>query len=138
MNLLKKIDARRERAAHVNKLITSIASYGRKFFWSAEYARCAHIEVDALGLVWFHDEHTGARIYTHYIPFRRTWSGFSHRGTLLGLVELMRDYIVTGKRIPMHFIAPMSINYDAWGYGRVAAYELHVAAARNPAVTTSH
>ena len=136
MNIHPKLKLRRERAEHVNELIGLIASHGRKFFWSEENQRNAHIEVDGLGRVWLYDDCTGARIYTHYVPFRSDWKGFSHGGTLRRLVELMRDYIVKGERIPMHFIAPMAINYDAWGYGRVAAFELHVAAARNPAITT--
>jgi hypothetical protein len=101
----------------VNQLIAVIGSHGRRFFWSNERQRMASIEVDARGKVWWVDDYTGKRIYTHY---HYQWRGFSHGGTLKTLVEHFRDYITHGTLLPAHSFGPWPEHYcngNLWGYG---------------------
>lgn len=122
---MSRVTERRERAEHANQLIRVIADHGRRFFWNEKHQRYASIEVDAGGRVWFIDDYSGKRIYTHWTPFGNKWRGFTHGGTLRTLVECMRDYIVDGKRIARWRIAQESLHgtEDIWGYGRLAAFE---------------
>jgi hypothetical protein len=121
-----------ERVEHANELIKVIASHGRKFF---DYkGDIATLELDKNGKVWFVDEYTKCRIYTHY---SRRWSGFNHGGTLRGLVEAMRDYITKGKCLPIGWIAPIRCNPengDIWGYGKDAAAAVRAEAAKLPII----
>jgi hypothetical protein len=119
-----------ERVEHVNALIKIIASHGRKFF--DHKGHLATMELDRRGKVWFVDEYTKARIYTHY---SRRWSGFNHGGTLRGLVEAMRDYITKGEKLPIGWIAPTRCNPDngdIWGYGKESAAVVREEAAKLP------
>ena len=112
---------KQERVEHANALIRAISSHGRRFFYDREHDRIARMEVDANGKVWFIDDYSGKRIYTHY---RYHWSGFSHGGTLRDLVIAMRDYIRVGTKIPRGYIAPARqwTDGDVWGYGPVEAF----------------
>jgi hypothetical protein len=119
-----------ERVEHVNALIKIIASHGRKFF--DHKGDLATMELDRRSKVWFVDEYTKARIYTHY---SRRWRGFNHGGTLRGLVEAMRDYITKGQKLPLGWIAPTRCNPDngdIWGYGKEAAAAVREEAAKLP------
>jgi hypothetical protein len=111
-------NTKQERVLHANQLIAAISRHGRRFFYSSSKGRTASMEIDSRGKVWFIDDYTGKRIYTHY---ERHWRGFSHGGTLKDLVKLMRDYIRTGERINIDFIAPnrgiLDGSHDMWGYG---------------------
>lgn len=115
-----------ERVEHANALIQVIAAHGRCFFYCKSKGTTAHIELDARGRVWFVDDYSRKRIYTHY---RYHWSGFSHGGTLRGLVEDMRDYITRGKHIPRWKIAiPRDDGSNIWGYSPEAAEAVRAAA----------
>lgn len=121
-----------ERVEHANDLIKAIASHGRKFFHHKGVT--ASLELDAKGKVWFVDDYTRCRIYTHY---SRDWRGFSHGGTLRDLVCAIRDYITKGTRIPLDWIAPTRINPnngDIWGYGQEAADGLRAQVAAMPII----
>lgn len=124
-----------ERAEHANQLIQAIASHGRKFFWCKSKSRTSSIEVDARGKVWFIDDYTGKRIYTHY---EGHWRGLSHGGTLKYLIEAMRDYISKGQKISIRQIAPnrgeMDGNRDMWGYGYEACAALKLAVSHMPII----
>jgi hypothetical protein len=121
-----------ERVEHANALIKVIAEHGRKFF---DHKGCvATLELDKRGKVWFVDEYTKCRIYTHY---QRRWRGFNHGGTLRGLVCAMRDYITKGHQLPIGWIAPTRTNPDngdIWGYGKDAAAAVRAAAAQLPII----
>lgn len=122
-----ELDARRERASRCNTLIRVIASVGRRFFHHS--GRVARIEVDDRGRVWWHDEYSGKRIYTHQAEFRM-WRGFTHGGTCLALVRDMRDYI-TRKRwamAPGRFDIGPSWCRDRWGYGEHGMAVVYAAA----------
>lgn len=121
-----------ERVEHANALIKVISEHGRKFF--ERKGVVATLELDKNGKVWFVDEYSKARIYTHY---RDRWHGFSHGGTMRNLVELMRDYITKGTQLPLYVIAPVRWNPDngdIWGYGKEAAAAVRTAAAQLPII----
>lgn len=98
----------------VNELLKTIGDNGRNFFKTKD--NYAHFEIDTRGRVWFHDDYTKKRIYTHY---KWRWKGFSHGGTLKSLVCTLAKFIKTGKQLN-HSFGPWSSNYcdgDLWGYG---------------------
>ncbi|WP_198387826.1 hypothetical protein [Burkholderia ubonensis] len=87
------------------------------------------MEIDARGRVWFVDDYTQKRIYTH--DTRGRWRGFTHGGTLRALVEDMRDYIMNGTPVPRWKIAIRQLGNperDVWGYGFEAAEAVRKAA----------
>lgn len=126
---------RHERAAQVNKLIHEIANCGRRFFYNKNTDCYAMIEVDARGRVWWIDDFTEKRIYTHY----RYWGkGFSHGGTLRSLVDNFRDYITKGTQVPSHSFGPWPdwcCGGDLWGYGE-DMQKVRVAAIRHGIIST--
>jgi hypothetical protein len=106
-----------QRATKINELIRCIGGCGRQFFFSKENNRFAVIEVDPRGRVWWIDDGSGRRIYTHY---RGDWRGFSHGGTLQALVIAFREYICTGEPINPGYFGPWPdwvCGSDLWGYG---------------------
>lgn len=110
---------RTERASRVNTLIETIGDVGRRFFWDRR-GRRARMEVDRNGRVWFVDDFTEKRIYTH--NERGRWQGFSHGGTLRHLVIWFRKFI-TGEAewIPAGLFGPWPQTLcegDLWGYGK--------------------
>lgn len=121
---MNELSIRRERARHANELIRIISAHGRRFFYSPEHNRIAHIEVDDRSRVWFIDDYSGKRIYTHATGFASRWHGFTHGGTLRSLIEAMRDYVVGGWPIGRWRIAiPMIGNSseNIWGYDAESA-----------------
>lgn len=105
---------RNDRVDHANELIRLIASCGREFFRNGE--TIAHMEIDKRGKVWFVDQYTCRRIYTHYSG---RWRGFNHGGTMRRLIERLRDYITKEKKLNPFIIAPRCSNKDdsnIWGY----------------------
>jgi len=142
------VSTKEERLAHANELICIIARHGRRFFfttrfhserfsgvWESPAGRVAML-VLRNGRVYHFDEYTGKTIYTHWTPFGNRWRGFSHGGTLRCLVEKMRDYVMKGEQIHIDFIAPTMIDgkSDLWGYGREAAYNVRLEAAKLPII----
>lgn len=121
-----------ERVEHANALIKVISEHGRKFF--ERNGVVATLELDKNGKVWFVDEYSKARIYTHY---HHRWHRFSHGGTLRDLVCAMRDYITKGKQLSIEWIAPTRWNPDngdIWGYGKESAAAVRAAAAQLPII----
>jgi hypothetical protein len=110
--------SKQERANHANALIAVIGKHGRRFFYNQPHNRLAHFEVDARGKVWFHDDYSAKRIYTHKTGFSARWRGFSHGGTLRSLVEAMRDYICTGTTLEPGWIGleRSFTESNIWGY----------------------
>jgi len=109
------METKQERADKVNELIKVIGDCGRHFFKYQD--RYAKAEIDHRGRVWWIDDYTQKRIYTHY-PYR--WRGFSHGGTLQDLVKRFRDYITKGEAVPSSRLGPWPDHYcngDLWGYG---------------------
>lgn len=114
-NKRSTLEERRQRAEKANELIGVIAGCGRRFFF--HQGRVACLEVDDRGRVWFHDEYTQARIFTHR---NGRWDKFTHGGTLRAVVQRLRDYITTGQRLNPRIFGPWPEWYcdgDLWGYG---------------------
>jgi len=112
-----KLALKRQRCEQVNQAIRIIADHGRRFFYSQAVDRYASMEVDQRGKVWFIDDYTGKRIFTHETVWGGRWRGFTHGGTLRAVVEAFRDYIRTGE--PMHpgYLGPERFNdSNIWGY----------------------
>lgn len=106
-----------DRLKSVNELVEVISSCGRRFFFSKTKGVVASVEIDQRGRVWWNDDYSGKRIYTHY-PYR--WRGFTHGGTLKHLVMCLRDFVCKGQTIPPYVLGPWPEHYcngDLWGYG---------------------
>lgn len=135
--MTNRIEQKRKRAEHVNAVIRIIASHGRRFFFSAQHERTAHVEVDDRGRIWLLDDQTGQRVFTHY-PYG--WRHFSHGGTLRRLVEAMRDYISTGKPVSSSVLgteAPWMAG-NAWGYEPEALQAVRDAVLKLPVFSGGH
>jgi len=130
----KNFQIKSQRAEHANQLIKAIASHGRKFFNRND--KTAEMYVTPNGAIYFVDDYSGKAIYTQYSG---RWSGFSHGGTLKSLVERMRDYIRTGKKIHIGYIAPnrgaIDGGHDMWGYGSEACHALKAEAGKLEIIT---
>lgn len=103
------------RCQQANTVLQIISDHGRRFFHYKE--RVAEFEVDERGHIWFIDEYSQKRIWTHY-PHR--WKNFSGGGTLLSLCKALRDFIQTGEPIRAGWFGPWPQHYcdgDLWGYG---------------------
>lgn len=108
---------KQQRLEKANQLIKSIAQCGRQFFYNKEHDRTASIELDPRGRIWWIDDYTGTRIYTHY---SHRWRGFSHGATMRTLVEHLRNYVFKGTLLPEGIFGPWPQWYsqgDPWGYG---------------------
>jgi hypothetical protein len=98
-----------DRMNKVNELIEVIASIDRKFFYSKSKERIGKfIEGKKL---FFVDEYTGEKVYPYYSGRKK----FSHGGTLWGLINDFREWIITGEYSNGHN------GYDGlycthWGY----------------------
>ena len=112
-----KLTLKQRRTEQINQVIRIIGSHGRRFFFNQAANRSARMEVDQRGTVWFIDDHSSQRIFTHKTNWGGRWRGFSHGGTLRSLVEGFRDYIRTGE--PMHpgYLGPERFDdSNIWGY----------------------
>jgi hypothetical protein len=119
-----------DRVEHANELIRLIASCGREFFRNGETV--AHMEIDKRGKVWFVDEFTRCRIYTHY---RGDWRGFNNGGTMRNLVVALRNYITKSEKLNPRVIAPKRFYEDGsniWGYEPSEAEALRQSAWKLP------
>jgi hypothetical protein len=114
-----QLTPKQQRVEHVNLAIRIIADHGRRFFYCPTSNRYASMEVDQRGKVWFVDDYTGKRIFTHETVWGSRWRGFSHGGTLRALVECFRDYIRTGQPLSPFYLGPERNNLsngNIWGY----------------------
>jgi len=104
-----------KRLENVNAFIKVIGDHGRRFFYYSKSDRYAHMQLDARGRVWFVDDYSGERIYTHR---NWRWRGFTHGGTLRNIVEVFRDHIKKGVRIhPSYFTIKSWMGSEhPWGY----------------------
>ena len=107
--------AKQDRLAKANELIETIAGCGRHFFLGKDRTAC--LELDRRGRVWFVDDYTKRRIYTHYAG---RWRGFSHGGTLKDFIGSLRDYVVKGRQISIFYFVDSQpgLYPHHWGYGK--------------------
>ncbi len=111
------MEEKTKRLKNVNKLVKVIGHNGRHFFWSEKNSRFAKMILKNHRLYWV-DEHTGKHVYLHYKYWNR---GFSNGGTLRQLVNYLKNYVMTGEKIPKQFLGPWPSWYcdgDPWGYGK--------------------
>lgn len=87
----KKLDERQERIAIVNRIIMEIGNRGRNFFYKPNHYGYSYFVQEGRSL-WYMDDYTGAKVY----PYERFDKGFSHGGTLWGLINDFRFFIVKG------------------------------------------
>lgn len=145
--------ARQVRLEEANALIKLIASHGRHFFWYRGQRvynekdqsltwrpadRTARFELRK-GRLYYIDEYTEKAIYLQRTGIESNWDGFSHGGTLRGLVESMRDYILNGTRVPGWQIVIQQqgredLEKNIWGYDAAAAQFVRDAAYKMPMV----
>ena len=115
----------KKRLENVNQFIREIGSCGRRFFYNAKSDRYARMEMDDRGRVWFVDDFTQERIYTHFRY--RPWPGFSNGGTLKRLVEVFRDHVKKGSQLNSRYfdINPsLYCSGHPWGYPHEICAEL--------------
>ncbi|WP_238587115.1 hypothetical protein [Pseudomonas veronii] len=75
-----KLTLKQQRAEQVNQAIRIIGTHGRRFFFNQVADRYASMEVDQRGKVWFIDDYSARRIFTHKTNWGGRWRGFSHGG----------------------------------------------------------
>lgn len=113
---MTSLTTKRQRCDQVNQAIRIIAAHGRRFFYCQSVDAFASMEVDDKGRIWFVDDYSHKRIYTHRPSYAR-WRGFSHGGTLRNLVERFRDFIRTGKPVhPGYLGQEREDGSNIWGY----------------------
>ncbi|OPH61871.1 hypothetical protein BC351_01115 [Paenibacillus ferrarius] len=90
---MSKLVERQNRIDIVNRIIQEIGNRGRNFFYKPNHHGYAHFTQVGKTL-FYYDDYTGARIY----PYEQFYDqkGFSHGGTLWGLVNDFRYFIVKG------------------------------------------
>lgn len=102
------------RLEHVNALIKTISTYGRRFFYNKRFDRVAHMLIGPKGHLYFVDDYSGKPIY---VAYNGHWDGWSHGGTLRDLVKELASYIRTGKQLSRHWIGPERFDdSNIWGY----------------------
>ncbi len=112
-----KLMLKQQRTEQVNQVIRIIGAHGRRFFFNQVADRYASMEVDHRGKVWFVDDYSARRIFTHETNWGGRWRGFSHGGTLRSLVEGFRDYIRTGEPLSPFYLGPERFDdSNIWGY----------------------
>lgn len=99
-----------DRLKRVNQLLECIASCGRRFFSDRGAGQIASFRLDDRGRVWYLDDFTGKLLWTAHARMPR---GFSHGGTLNGLVSNLASFIRSGQRLPTWLLSEES----HWGYG---------------------
>ena len=105
-----------ERVEKANKLLHTIGSHGRRFFYRQGVTSC--FGLDAQNHVTYTDKYSGRTV-------RMTRNTIHHQdhvnegGTLTTLVMRLREYILTGKQLT-HELGPWpewQCNGDLWDYG---------------------
>ena len=137
--MTSKLFTREERLNHANDLIRIISDHGRRFFFDKKSQRVAKMQFDARGRIWFVDDHSDKAVYVYRSGFGNSWNGFTHGGTLRSLVEALRDYIVSGERLSLEYIAPERLiaGSNIWGYSADAAKAVREAVYKLPIIQKS-
>jgi hypothetical protein len=113
MDVQTKLDpsTRDGRIQVVNRIIEEIANRGRGFFYSDTTKQTSYFEWTGKKL-WFIDKYTGKRVY----PYNHSaHKGFSEGGTLWGLVNDMRYFIIHGEHSNGKY-GYGGLRCEHWGY----------------------
>lgn len=122
------LQEKRDRARQCNELLRVIGSCGRRFFYQPKSTpnhpgippitdSWAYLEIGRKGHVFYIDDWTRRRIYTHY---PHEWRYFNHGGTLRNLIIAMREYICGDRPSLKGHLGPWPewvCQGDLWGYG---------------------
>lgn len=109
---------RDERLKTANAFLEIIAAHGRRFFHHE--GRVGRLEQDERKRLWFVDQYTQKRVYTHETTWLSRWPGFTGGGTMRQIVEALRDYVMGRAPLPTNHLGPWKewVNGgDLWGYG---------------------
>lgn len=116
-----KLALKRQRAEQVNQVIRIITDHGRQFFYRQTVNRYANMEVDHRSKVWFIDDYSGTRIFTHETVWGGKWRGFSHGGTLRDLVKELGITSALVNHSTPDYLGPERIDdSNIWGYDEEA------------------
>ncbi|MFU2936905.1 hypothetical protein ACM7NO_26475 [Pseudomonas aeruginosa] len=110
------LQMRAQRCNAANEFIQVIASCGRHFFRDRGAGHNGFLSLNPRGtIVWFHDDYTGQRIN---ISKEGDWAGFSHGGTLKGLLQSIGRHVLAGSRLRHGYFQPVMDNgfNNPWGY----------------------
>lgn len=110
------LQMRADRCRAANEFIQAIAGCGRHFFRDRGAGHNGFLSLNPRGtIVWFHDDYTGQRIN---IAKEREWTGFSHGGTLKGLLQSIGRHVLTGSLLRHGYFQPVMNNgfENPWGY----------------------
>lgn len=110
-------EQRQERLAKTNQLIELIAANGRHFFRGN--TANARFEFDKNGRLWWIDSYKQTWVYAHQAS-NANFRGFTEGGTLRALMLHLREYIMSGVKLPPSQLGPWPEWYsdgDPWGYG---------------------
>ena len=106
---------KQERLEAANELMKVIANCGRKFFRYKDFI--SSLELSSTDRVFFIDQYTKKRIYTHRYYCR--WDGFTGGGTMKMMIESLRDFITKDSKMRKeYFQHDMGNGFcNPWGYG---------------------
>ena len=110
------LQVRLQRCDAANEFIQAIASCGRRFFQDRGAGHAGFLSMNPRGtIVWFHDDYTGQQIN---IAKEGDWAGFSHGGTLKGLLQSIGRHVLTGSLLRHGYFQPVMDNgfKNPWGY----------------------
>lgn len=123
-----------ERITEANKLIETISSYGRRFFYNERNDRVAYMLIGPRGHIYFVDDYSGKAIY---VAYNGRWNGWSHGGTLRDLVKELANYVRTGEQLSPNWIGPQRFNdSNIWGYAEDEMAKCRAEAAKSPVIAT--
>jgi hypothetical protein len=88
------MQTKEDRLKIINQLILEISKMSRGFFYSKSKNKTAEMILEK-GRVFFVDDYSGKKIYAYNTVYN-THRGFSHGGTIWGLINDFREFIVTG------------------------------------------
>lgn len=128
-------DTQTQRLSAVNEFIRVISSCGRGFFQDRSSEFVAEMQLDERGRVWFVDDYTKAKIYTHY---NGRWKQFSHGGTLRDLIRVFREHIKKGTQIHHRYFqaSQLSGGQHPWAYPEDALARLQAEGVRLGLIAT--
>lgn len=106
--------SKQSRLKNANQLIKKISSCGRRFFYYQ--GKIARLELSEHGRIFFIDEYTENRIYTHN---KNDWRGFTGGGTLRSFIIMLKNYVLFDDKINVTYWNKMwgSFSQNPWEYG---------------------
>jgi hypothetical protein len=130
------MDMKQKRMRQINKLISVIASCGRKFY--SYNGTVAEFKIWGNGRLYFVEPYGRNLLPCYSKPDSHRWNThrwgrFGGGGTLKAMTKSFAAYILTGATVPAHHFGPWPEWYcgnpnDLWGYGDEAMEKVRSAA----------